>query len=226
MTIRIPSPTIASASGTSTAAFAGRSFWARTRTAITDHPGDAHDAQRHQHQHQPDARADAGEPELESRADALAAAPAEVPLERRELVDTCRDHHHAGGERPVRPVQRIHGDADECPDGKVGPDEERHGAHADRWPARVSRLPEPRPAASSPPSSPPTGRQRTRTNRAGSRRPCPSRSSAGPRRPRHAAASPSVAVSAAAVAAALALVMATESDPCRSCIVSLPLRMT
>src|SRR5229473_386849 len=36
MMIRIPSPTIASASGTSMAAFAGRSFWARTRTAIPD----------------------------------------------------------------------------------------------------------------------------------------------------------------------------------------------
>ena len=34
MTIRMPSPTIASASGTSMAAFAGRSFWARARTAI------------------------------------------------------------------------------------------------------------------------------------------------------------------------------------------------
>src|SRR5258708_33287515 len=36
MTIRIPSPTIASASGTSMAPFVGRSFWARTRPAITD----------------------------------------------------------------------------------------------------------------------------------------------------------------------------------------------
>ena len=36
MTIRIPSPTIARASGTSMAALAGRGFWARTRTAITD----------------------------------------------------------------------------------------------------------------------------------------------------------------------------------------------
>src|SRR5258708_24723148 len=36
MTISIPSPTMASASGTSMAAFAGRSFWAKTRTAITD----------------------------------------------------------------------------------------------------------------------------------------------------------------------------------------------
>src|SRR5580658_7780994 len=35
MTIRSPSPTIASATGTSTAAFAGSSFWARTRTVIT-----------------------------------------------------------------------------------------------------------------------------------------------------------------------------------------------
>src|SRR6266516_6389794 len=34
--IQIPSPVIASASGTSMAALAGRSFWARTRTAITD----------------------------------------------------------------------------------------------------------------------------------------------------------------------------------------------
>jgi hypothetical protein len=35
MTIRIPSPAIASASGRSMAAFAGSSFWPRTRTAIT-----------------------------------------------------------------------------------------------------------------------------------------------------------------------------------------------
>src|SRR5258708_4224300 len=34
--IRIPSPMIASASGTSMAALAGRSFWARTRTVIAD----------------------------------------------------------------------------------------------------------------------------------------------------------------------------------------------
>jgi hypothetical protein len=62
-------------------------------------------------------------PELESRADAVAAEPAEVLLERCELVDTCRDHKRAGGDRPVRPVQRIHGDAHECPDGKVRPNE-------------------------------------------------------------------------------------------------------
>ena len=35
-TIRIPNPRIASVSGASMAAFAGRSFWAKTRTAITD----------------------------------------------------------------------------------------------------------------------------------------------------------------------------------------------
>jgi len=35
MTIRIPSPTITSASGTSMAAFAGRSFSARANPAIT-----------------------------------------------------------------------------------------------------------------------------------------------------------------------------------------------
>lgn len=34
--ITIPSPTIASASGTSMAVLGGRTFWARTRTAITD----------------------------------------------------------------------------------------------------------------------------------------------------------------------------------------------
>jgi hypothetical protein len=35
-TMRMPSPTIASASGTSMAGFGGRTFWARTRTAITN----------------------------------------------------------------------------------------------------------------------------------------------------------------------------------------------
>ena len=105
------------------ATFAGRSFWARTRTAITDMQVTRHDAQRHQHQHQSDARADAVEPELESRADALAAAPPEVPLERRDLVDTCNDRNRAGDERPVRPVERIHGDAHDGPDGKVRRDE-------------------------------------------------------------------------------------------------------
>jgi hypothetical protein len=36
MTIRIPSPTIASPTGTSMVALGGRSFWARTMMAITD----------------------------------------------------------------------------------------------------------------------------------------------------------------------------------------------
>ena len=35
MRIGVPSPTIASPGGTSMSAFAGRSFWARTRTATT-----------------------------------------------------------------------------------------------------------------------------------------------------------------------------------------------
>ena len=183
MTIRTPSPTIASASGTSIAAFAGSSFWATDEDGDHRHPGDAHDAQRHQHQHQSDARADAVEPELESRADALAAAPAEVLLERRELVDTCRDHNRAGGEST-----RAAGTARTRRRPRVSRRQGRtrrtaaRRAH-DRWHERVSRPPEPRPAASSPPSSTPTGRRRTRTNRAGSQRPCPSRSSAGPRRP-------------------------------------------
>src|SRR5260370_42068583 len=36
MTTSTPSPTLASATGTSMAAFAGKTFWARTRTATTD----------------------------------------------------------------------------------------------------------------------------------------------------------------------------------------------
>ncbi len=39
------------------------------------------------------------------------AALAEMSLERCELVETGRDDHHAGGDVPVRPVQRIDG----CP---------------------------------------------------------------------------------------------------------------
>ena len=51
------------------------------------------------------------QPEPQPRACILAAAPAEVPLDRRELADTRRDHHRARGHRPVRPVQRVHRDA-------------------------------------------------------------------------------------------------------------------
>ena len=47
-----------------------------------------------------------------------AQAPAEVPLDRRELVGIRRDHHRAGGHRPVRPVQRVRHDACERPDGQ------------------------------------------------------------------------------------------------------------
>jgi hypothetical protein len=54
---------------------------------------------------------------------------ADMLLERREYIDTSRDRNHTGGERAVRPIQRIHGDTHECPDGKVRPDEQRHGAH-------------------------------------------------------------------------------------------------
>jgi hypothetical protein len=60
---------------------------------------------------------------------ALAAARAAVLLERRELVSAGRDRNHAGGHRPVRPVQRVDRDAHEHPDRKVRPDEQWHGAH-------------------------------------------------------------------------------------------------
>src|SRR5712691_7081947 len=126
MTIRIPKPTIASPSGTSMAAFAGSTFWARMRTASTDIHVTLMTLSAINISISPML---AAEPVLESSADALAAALAEVPLERRELVDTGRDYKHAGGEGTVRPVQLIYGDANECPDRKVRPDEQRHGAH-------------------------------------------------------------------------------------------------
>src|SRR5438132_4378654 len=72
------------------------------------HPGDAHDAQRHQRQHQPDARADAVDSKLEPRADTDAAAMTAVLLERHELVKARCDHDCASGVRPVRSIQRIH----------------------------------------------------------------------------------------------------------------------
>src|SRR5437879_5075291 len=84
-----------------------------------EHPGDAHDPERYQHHHQSDTRADAVEPERESRPRALAAAPATMLLEPRELVDTCRDHQRAGDGSAVWTVPRVHQGADECPDGEV-----------------------------------------------------------------------------------------------------------
>src|SRR5438552_18684168 len=53
-----------------------------------DHPGDAHDAERHQHRHQSDTGADAVEPELKPRAGARAAAAAAMLFESSELVQT------------------------------------------------------------------------------------------------------------------------------------------
>src|SRR5258708_25704025 len=119
--IRIPSPAIAGASGTSMADLADRTFWARTTMVITAIQGDAHGAQRHQHRHQPDARPGAAPPEAEPRTGAVAAAPAELLLERRELVGACGDHSQAGGHRPVRPVHRLHPHACPCPDGPLPP---------------------------------------------------------------------------------------------------------
>ena len=129
MTIRIPSPTITSASGASTAAFAGRIFWPRMTTAITDiqvtlmTPSAASISRI--------LRADAAEPELESRADALAAASAEVLLERRELVDTCHDRYRAGGGRG-RVAGTTH--RSQCPREsrrRDTPEEQRQGGRCD-----------------------------------------------------------------------------------------------
>jgi hypothetical protein len=134
-----------------------------------------------------------------------------VLLERRELVDTCRDRNRAGGERPVRPVQRIHVGAYECPDSKVRPDEERHGAHTT---AGMSAL---KTAGAAPGS---IIAAIIDTHRATKNASEPSRVATPISIPlicrtattQDAAASPSVAVSAAAVAAVLARVMAAERE--------------
>jgi hypothetical protein len=106
-TIRTPSPTIASATGRSTAARGGRSFWTSTSPATTDIHPTLNDPQSDQQKHQSDARTDAVGPEPEAGASAFPAALTKVPLDRRELVDPRRDGNHARGQRPVRPVQGI-----------------------------------------------------------------------------------------------------------------------
>ena len=114
MTIRIPSPVIASPTGTSMVALGGQELLGEDDDGDHGHPDDTYDTQRHEHQHQSDARADAQEPELEPRMHALATVPAEVPFERCELVDPSSDRERPRDERSVWPVQRVHGDADEC----------------------------------------------------------------------------------------------------------------
>src|SRR6266516_1061875 len=76
------------------------------------HPDDVHDTQRYEQQHQSDARANAVEPELEPRVQTLTAVLAEMPLERRDLVDPRRNREAARGNGAAGPVHRIHGDAD------------------------------------------------------------------------------------------------------------------
>src|SRR6202165_1205115 len=121
MRIRVPSPTIASATGKSMAAFAGRSFWAKTRTATTD---------IHEMLMALTATSTSMSAILEPRQQSLYSNPEpalarqslrKVLLERCELVDTCRDHKRASGPRPVRPGQCKHDDAHESPEGKVRP---------------------------------------------------------------------------------------------------------
>src|SRR5260370_19704470 len=102
--IRIPSPAIAGASGTSMAALADRTFWARTTMVTTAIQGDAHGAQRHQHRHEPDARPGAAPPEAEPRTGAVAAAPAELLLERRKLSRACGDPSPTVCHRPLPTV--------------------------------------------------------------------------------------------------------------------------
>ena len=65
MTIRIPSPTIASAISTSMATFADRIFWATTTRAITDIQAMLMTPSATNTSIKSDARADATEPELE-----------------------------------------------------------------------------------------------------------------------------------------------------------------
>ena len=194
------------ASGTSRAALGGRSFCAVTRTAITaiqptlitpSTTSIAISPALEPTQHSPNPKPDPA---------ALAAAAAEVPLERRELVRPGGDRHRAGRGRPVRPVGREHDRTGQRPDRQVRPGEQRHRARIRRR-GRLAPRPEPRPAASSPPSSPPTPRRRTRTSRAGSPPPCPSRSSARPRPPstrRPARASPSARPRAVVLTAVMA----------------------
>jgi hypothetical protein len=64
-------------------------------------------------------------PKASSRLDALAAAPAALVFERRELVETRGDRQGPSDERSVRSVERIGDDADECPDAEVRADELR-----------------------------------------------------------------------------------------------------
>jgi hypothetical protein len=52
MTIRIPSPTIASAERHIDGGFRGQELLGEDEDGDHGHPGDAHDARRHQHQHQ------------------------------------------------------------------------------------------------------------------------------------------------------------------------------
>ena len=103
------------------------------------------------------------EPELESRAGALAAAPAEVPLERRELVDTCRDRDHAGGERSrAAGTTRTRRRPTSVQTARYDPTKSGTARTRPLASRASQRPPEPRRAASSPPSSTPTAARKER----------------------------------------------------------------
>ncbi len=100
-----------------------------TSTAITAIQPMLITPKRHQHRHQPGTGAHAAQPEPETRPGGLAAALAEVPLERRELVSPGGDRHRADRGRCVRPVGRKHDGTRQCPDRQVRPGEQQHRAH-------------------------------------------------------------------------------------------------
>ena len=153
----MPSPTMASASVTSMVALAGRKFLGYHDGGDDGHAGDAHDPEHDQHRHQPGARANAVEPEHQPRTCLLMALQAKVPLDGRKLVHACCEHDHASGDRPMGPVQRIHRDAYDRPDGDVRHREHRGGEQA---PAGVGAPQQRRDRAGTswPPSSRPTMR--------------------------------------------------------------------
>ena len=122
-----PRATIASASGTSTAARTGSSFWARTRAAMTP---------IHATLMTPTAARTAMSPTLEPRQQSPSAHPDLTPSRQRRRharLSGVSSYGPAAIVRapaaavPVRPVQRVHGQADRGPDGEVGAGERQRG---------------------------------------------------------------------------------------------------
>jgi hypothetical protein len=136
--IRTPNATIASASGTSRAALGGRSFWAVSRAAIPAIQPTLIAPSTTSIAISPALEPTQHSPNPKPRPGGLAAAAAETPLERRELVSPGGDRHRASRRGPVRPVQRVPHNSDERPGRQVGPGEQRHRPHATGTRARVA----------------------------------------------------------------------------------------